>query len=284
MLEIWLICRFLLARFQLDHILSHREPRKRLKAFKTIPKDMPAAYDDVIQRIEKGSGGSDKDLAFRVLAWVFYALRPLTSDEFLEALAVGAEEEDSEDENSETSNEEERGLSCKKRSYDDVRDNMLRLDQLIECCKSLVECEEAGGTVRFVHYTVYEYVGRRLQDKIPTEGYLAKTCLSYLTLHDLAPNRLLTRKEYKRLSKSFLEYAKGFWIQHTKATENDRAVQKVVLTFLASESGIHWLQNQRKLGWRKSRSLAADGGTALHVVAFFGLERITSTGNHKKER
>ena len=77
-------CRFLLVEFQLTFILTSREPRKRLEAVSHIPLDLADAYFDVIDRVKP----SDKSLAFKVLSWLFHAMRPLLMDELREAMGV----------------------------------------------------------------------------------------------------------------------------------------------------------------------------------------------------
>src|SRR5436190_579279 len=115
----------------MDHVLTYREPRKRLKAVDTVPKDMSSSYADVIQRIEHSEPG-DRELGFKVLSWLFHAKRTLSMNELLEALAV-----------------EEFELNQR---LDDILHDMLSPRDVIECCKSLVGYDEPSGLISFTHF------------------------------------------------------------------------------------------------------------------------------------
>src|ERR1700738_3051885 len=147
--------RFLLAKFQLDHILSPREPRKRLEAISTVPKDMFAAYNGVMQRIENSG---DTELALKILSWLFRARRPLHMEELREALVLQLGDEDLNHE------------------------FMIPPAEIVECCKSLLVHEESSGLVRFTHYTVQRFIADKIHQKLPPISDLAKTCAAYLSL------------------------------------------------------------------------------------------------------
>jgi ankyrin repeat domain-containing protein 50 len=153
--------RFLLAKFQLDYILKPKEPRRRLKALETVPKDLPSAYHDVLDRIERSDDG-DTELALEVLSWISRAQRTLRMDELLECLVVEDDDVDLE------------------------RKFMLNPSEVVRSCQSLVIYNESSGLVQFVHYTVQEFVQSTIQSKLPPSIHLAMTCLTYLqsgTLH-----------------------------------------------------------------------------------------------------
>lgn len=105
--------RFLLTKIQLDHILSNRDPRQRLLALSTVPKDI-GSKSLHHYRIDK----VDKELALVILAWLYRAQRNLLMDELLEGLA---------------------------------RDFLLSPTDIIECCGSLVLHEESSGLFIEIH-------------------------------------------------------------------------------------------------------------------------------------
>ena len=127
-----------------------------MKAFKTVPKDMFSAYNDVMQRIENSRRRNDKDLAMRILSWLFRAQRTLRMDELLEALAIGPTRMDCDENDSDDGDQ------------DLIHENMLQPFQVIECCKSLVLYEESSGLVRFTHYTVQEFIAKSYSTGPPT--------------------------------------------------------------------------------------------------------------------
>jgi hypothetical protein len=264
---------------------------------------MSSAYDDVMQRIEKSSRGDDKDLAMRILVWLFRAQRTLTMDELLEALAVGAEDDSSDDNSSdddksdndksdnEGSDDDTPGDSRRKGNHDKVHDNMLPRDQVVECCKSLIQYEESSGLVRFIHYTVQEYIAKYLQHELPPAQYLAKTCLAYFALEEFDKPCTDEASMQSRVEKyKFSRYAAEFWAVHTKEVEDDETVQVAVLAFLASGNKRNYVLKIKaddsasafipftdsNFGQRYSRKIKADdsfvgGQTMLHVIAKNGL-------------
>jgi hypothetical protein len=85
--------RFLLAKLQMEHILSPRSPKAQLEGFKTVPKGLYSAYNGVIERIESGRQG-DADCAMRIFSWIYHARRILKMDELLEALVIAEYSQD----------------------------------------------------------------------------------------------------------------------------------------------------------------------------------------------
>jgi hypothetical protein len=247
-------CSFLLAKFQLDHVLNYREPRKRLKALETVPKDMSSAYDEVMERIEKSRSG-DKELAMNILSWILRAKRPLFMSELLEALAV--EDGDS----------------------DLNRECILQPYEVIDCCKSLVIHDETSDSVRFTHFTVQEFIKSRIQQNLPSEIGLAKTCLTYLTFDTF--DYFVVDEQYalNRMDKfKFSKYAAQFWALHIRGeAEKSSDVQKATLEFLKSVNKRNsMLQIEAYTCSRYGSASFTKRKTLLHVLAEKGLATIFS--------
>ena len=202
--------RFLLAKFQLDHILGFREPRKRMKALETVPGDMSSAYKDVVQRIEQGKTG-EKELAIKILSWLFYAFRPLLMDELLEALVVEDGDQDLQ------------------------RDYMLTATDVVECCKSLVVHEISTGLVRFPHFTVQEFIEGIKDSLLPTE-VVARTCLNYLAFDEFGKECCQYNSLMKRLENyKFSDYAARHVGDHLRGEpENSPNIQEIFVRVFAS--------------------------------------------------
>jgi ankyrin repeat protein len=232
-----------------DHVLSFREPRRRIDALKTIPNDLPSAYHEVMGRIEQ----SDKDLALRILGWLFRAQRVLRMDELLEALVVEEGDQDLE------------------------RESMLDASAVVECCKSLVLYEESSGLVRFTHETVQEFVAKNIPNLLQT-SVLAKTCLTYLAFYEFdkpCPEAELLKKRLERYR--FLRYAARYWAFHTREAEQCRGVQEAILSCLAGESKTNSiLQLEAFTASGGGGILVTSGQTLLHVIAERGLATICS--------
>jgi hypothetical protein len=79
--------RFLLAQLHMTSLATKEGPKAIRKALKTLPEGLHGTYDEMMRRIES-QNDDDKQLARRVLFWIFHALRPLTLGELQHALAV----------------------------------------------------------------------------------------------------------------------------------------------------------------------------------------------------
>ena len=235
-----------------------------MKALKTVPKDMSSAYNDVMERIKKSRDGKDKDLAMRILSWLFHAQRTLHMDELLEALAVGPGEDDSDVDDTDDDDQ------------DRIHGNMLQPFQVIECCKSLVLYDESSGLVRFTHYTVQQFIASHIKQSLPPAIDLAKTCLSYLgfdTFNQVCDSESMEKRVQKY---KFGSYAAQFWALHTKGeVEKSPDVQQAVLRLFASENKRNSiLQMNAYVSSSGDRLSFTKGQTLLHVIAKNGLAMI----------
>ena len=79
--------RFLLARLHMDSLAVESNRNGILKALETLPEGFEGTYDNALERINQ-QHTRHKDLAYRVLSWLFYAFRPLSLVELQCALAV----------------------------------------------------------------------------------------------------------------------------------------------------------------------------------------------------
>src|SRR5579859_2276403 len=79
--------RFLLASLQLSYVLNENLQINMKKALDTLPAAPDDAYEEIMNRIRNG-GKHSQGTAFRTLAWICHAARPLQMDELREALAV----------------------------------------------------------------------------------------------------------------------------------------------------------------------------------------------------
>ena len=121
------------------------------KALSSLPANEIEAYEQIMTRIRE-SKSHTSGTAIRTITWIFHAARLLRMDELLEALSV----------------EEQLGGNG--------GDLKFVSSDIIEMCHSLVVHDGFSGTVRFIHFTVQQYLGLY---KFPVIN-IAKTCLAYL--------------------------------------------------------------------------------------------------------
>jgi len=285
----------LLAKLQLDHVLSFRHPKKRMSAFKTVPRTPDLAYQDVLRRINERPG--DQDLVMEILGWIFHAQRILRMDELLEALSFGeddvaTENELSDDEKGQDDDDEESGGEDETDEEDkdaakadatadcelDLKGNqLLKPNEVLECCRGLVVYEESTGLVQFSHETVRTFIERELEPEHPTAINIAKTCITYLASVQF-DSPCVDKKSLKERAQKykFSRYAAQFWGLHTRGeAENEPDVQRAILSLLASENkkdSMLQLETYANSSW--GNISFTKGQTLLHVIAKNGLATI----------
>ena len=207
------------------------------KALNTLPAAPDDAYQEIMNRI-KNAGKYSQGTAFRTLAWIFHAARPLRMDELLEALDVH---------DAWLENEEVTQLPVTGDDYD--------VAAILKNCQSLVRYDEPSGIVRFAHPTVQNFLEG--QD-IPGPSELAMTCMTFLGFRD---------SEYKRVeSHEFYKYALRFWALHTRGeAERFENIQRAIVRLLSDE-------NERTSRLRATNPWNRSAGqTWLHIAAEQGL-------------
>jgi ankyrin repeat protein len=208
-------------------------------------------YTEAIQRIE-GQLKGHRELAKRVLSWITFAKRPLTTTEICCALAVEPEETEIDP------------------------DNVPDIEDIVSVCAGLVVVDQESALIRLVHYTTQEFF-ERTGNELVTNSQLdiTRTCLAYLCFDAFQSGSCTADKEYeKRLQEHhFLDYAAKYWGEHARAVEDDVAGQ--VCMFLYSTSLSCAVQVLRVPVY-KSRGYSGNHPTTtpLHELAHFGLAAI----------
>jgi hypothetical protein len=162
---------------------------------------LDVAYAEAIQRIE-GQLEGHRELAKRVLLWITFAKRPLTTTEICCALAVEPEETEIDP------------------------DNVPDSEDIVSVCAGLVVVDEGSALIRLVHYTTQEFFERTGNAWIPeSQLHIARTCLTYLCFDAFQSGSCAADKEYeKRLQEhQFLDYAAKYWGEHARVVEDDVA-------------------------------------------------------------
>ncbi|KAK7177829.1 hypothetical protein PSPO01_16121, partial [Paraphaeosphaeria sporulosa] len=168
--------RFLLARLYTESLLDKRTVKGVKSALGRLSKGSAAlndAYDEAIQRID-GQLGGDQALAKKVLAWITYARRPLTTAELCCALAV------------------ERNKS----ELDP--DNVPDVEDLLSVCAGLIIVDQESAVIRLVHYTTQEYFERIRDTWFPGAPMcIASACLTYLSFDLFQTGSCSSDKEFE---------------------------------------------------------------------------------------
>ncbi|TFK17521.1 ankyrin [Coprinopsis marcescibilis] len=165
---------FLLASLHLDMLKECASEHDVRKALDGLPQGLDGMYDATMARI-KGLPEPQAELAKRVLIWVTYAQRPLMAEELVLAVSV-----------------------CPETFRFNDKLEPAGIDSILSLCCGLVQVDsttdwqdELVNLVRFVHYSVAEYMVKRFQLYYPDDPHalIASTCIAFLRhygFHDVS--------------------------------------------------------------------------------------------------
>jgi ankyrin repeat protein len=248
--------RFLLARLHIDSLLDKRTKSKVQSTLETLSmgsKALDEAYEDAIERI-KGQLPEDTALASRVLSWITYAQRALTTEEIRHALAVELDES---------------SLNL---------DNLLDVEDIVSVCAGLVTIDEESNIIRLVHYTTQEYF-ERIRDEWNPSAQLDITsiCLTYLCFDAFKGGACSTDQDFeKRLQQNvFLDYAAKHWGQHA-VTVQDK-IYELACIFLLQSRLVSSAMQAMLVSDSKYKGYSRESptqSTGLHLIVRFRLPRI----------
>ena len=194
-------------------LATKKDPNAIRKALKTLPEGLHGTYDEVMRRIES-QNDDDKQLARRVLFWIFYALRPLTLGELQHALAVEPGELELDE------------------------GNIIDGELLASPCAGLVVADRESNIVRLVHYTTQEYLEQNPPDWFSTvQTEIARTCLTYLSFSTFAQGPCTSIESFDdRVEKhAFLHYGTGNLITHLQSLQKlEDSVSELIFNFVIS--------------------------------------------------
>jgi ankyrin repeat protein len=245
--------RFLLPALQIREILDQVTKSDVRRALRNLSADISEAFKSTIDRI-KGQSGSRRNLAFRTLMFISHAKRSLTIDELRHALAVRMEEENLD------------------------RDNLLSLKTILDSCNGLVEVVESSK-LRFVHFTLEEYL--RTDHGLFENGDLeiTKVCLRYMTLEPLKTLPWTNRNDFDRALADFpfLDYSSFEFGHHAREVSVDQ-VRDLALSFFNSKTHLLTVARVRDSKspdlrkWKeKMTQWAFSGGAAISLASSFGM-------------
>lgn len=226
------------------------------RALEAIPGEISDIYEKTLTRICT-QFKDHAELAMRCLAWIFYAHRPLTAIELRHALAVEPGDE--------------------ALDPSGIHD----LDFLLSICGGLVTLEHEHDTIRFVHYTVQEYLASVSERLFPdTEIFISQTCLTYLSFRSFQTGAIRCNVKggskalsQRRKDHPFLDYAAHYWGKHARGRpELNQAIFNMILRFLSDSKLSSTSQQLVYLGPLNISS--SFRFSPLHVAARRGLDTV----------
>lgn len=160
------------------------------------------------------------------------------------------------------------------------RENFIDPKLIVGSCYGLVEIDEKSSTIRFVHYSLQEYIkSHRHGLFVNGDVKITKICLRYLSLDSTKDLHTKNVQSFLRALEDlpFLDYAATEWGYHAAKVSPDE-VKDLALKFLTSSSHLlaatrvrdHRSQYFRK--WRERMyAWAMSDGAGISLCASFGL-------------
>ncbi|TGO30135.1 hypothetical protein BPAE_0007g00080 [Botrytis paeoniae] len=164
---------FIIARLHMDALVDTQVDDLLMNTLYNLPETLDARYESTLERI-RGKREPLKDIAEKVLAWVSYAIEPLSVQELRHALATNMVINGVNllDDANTMLNED--GLFNEK--------YMTKENDITAYCCGLVVVD-IDNDVRFVHRSVQEYFEKKKMQKFPDFEYqIALACAKYLTI------------------------------------------------------------------------------------------------------
>jgi len=177
---------FLAAQLYIKFLASKTSVKAVKKALNALPSTLDEIYKEAMERIEQSPY---KTLAFKVLIWIVYAVRPLQLEEVLHAVAL--DELEPEDESI-------------------TEDCLTPPSIILNACAGIIRIDKESNVVGLVHKTTQEYFDKNGINHFPdAHKDITTSSLRYLSLHVFSSGYCPSNELYERRLKenALLDYA-----------------------------------------------------------------------------
>ncbi|RMZ42525.1 hypothetical protein AFCA_009949 [Aspergillus flavus] len=252
---------FLWVRLMGKQLFPGKNKNQIRRTLDSMPQGLEQTYRREIHSIIN-LGISEKTWAIGILRWTYFAARPLTVRELTEALLT----------------ETNTLTTFPFHEMPDTWDEYYVNDQIRRYCQSLIDIRGSPAasitthTVHFIHTSVKEFLsqtsmcamdqGFSFSEVAKEHELLARTCLTYLSLDDVAvddPYDLRTLQDIKETFQ-FLEYASLCWYDHMFRSENGHWRLEQFIRVLFDPSSTRWMM------WSEMISQNLWPGSTLHPI------------------
>ena len=177
----------------MDGICKQGNSDQVREQLKRLPLNLPETYKQMWERI-KVEG--NEPIASKALAWLLYAVRPLSPREITQAVAVDL------------------GSST-------FRQHMYPVEHIIAACGNFVSLDTKQNVLRFEHYSVQEFLkGHEFKE---AGSDIARSCFTVLSLYEPRPPR------------DFYDYVARYWQEHAKSWKDTGDPTDPIERFLFAE-------------------------------------------------
>ncbi|KAL9617060.1 MAG: hypothetical protein Q9160_008133 [Pyrenula sp. 1 TL-2023] len=239
--------RFLFAKLYWETVKAQLNAADIQETLENLPEKLSHLYQQIVKRVREQDDTVGRKLAFRVLARVFFAKRPLSLAELQHMLATRSGDKD----------------------YNRMRE--VDSEDILQSTAGLITIEAEGMAVKLSHQTLEEY----FQEEQPAE--FAKTQLEMasecLTVIDYAFPSSNAVKNDLRGRWPLATYASEHWGDHVAPALYDESIKKRAMAILGNSARVQTLV---KAAWETDANNfnswdAWKGIHPLHVSAWFGL-------------
>jgi ankyrin repeat protein len=245
------------------NVLEHLETAKEVReALNSLPPTYDGCYEFTLKQIEM-KDTVQRNLAFKVLAWLSHALGGLTVKALQDALSVQAGDEKVDEE------------------------KQIPVDDLISVCSGLVVTDNVNGTqnISLLNQTASRYL-KNIQSASFPPGHeiILKACLAYLSLPVFSDLCFFKIRAHERARQHpFYEYAAKYWSGHAIQGNLESTFRDSIVNFLESNqrhSADEFLSSGRPSAWGCdtgtpwtdwNKHSISRRDTPLHAAATYGL-------------
>jgi ankyrin repeat protein len=246
---------------QVQDILSQLTKSEVRRALHDRSANLAEVFKSTIERMlslpaDPRHAMNQRNLAIKTLMWISHAKRVLTVTELQHALAVRLDDSELD------------------------RENFVEPQLVVDSCFGLVEIDKESSTIRFVHYSLQEYLKSHDHGLFENgDMEVTRVCLRYMSLNSVKDLHVKNLPTFiKALDDlAFLNYAATEWGFHaTKVTPD--AVKDIACKFLNSSPHLLSVARVRdhnspyfRKWYVRMYAWAYSGGAGISVCAHFGL-------------
>ena len=220
----------------MDGICKQGNSDQVREQLKRLPLNLPETYKQMWDRI-KAEG--NEPIASKALAWLLYAVRPLSPEEITQAVAV-------------------------ELSSSAFQQYMYPVEHIIAACGNFVSLDTKQNVLRFEHYSVQEFLkGREFKE---AGSDIARSCFTVLSLSD-PPSP----------PPDVYRYVATYWQEHAKSWKDTGDPTDPIERFLFGEvSPQSWTRYTEdkvlRQGWNGPFSwLGPLNPEPIHLICHFNL-------------
>ena len=218
----------------MDGICKQGNSDQVREQLKRLPLNLPETYKQMWERI-KVEG--NEPIASKALAWLLYAVRPLSPEEITQAVAV------------------ELGSTA-------FQQHMYPVEHIIAACGNFVSLDTKQNVLRFEHYSVQEFLkGHKFKE---AGSDIARSCFTVLSLYEPPPPL------------DFYGYVATYWQEHAKSWKDTGDPTDPIERFLFDEvSPQGWTRYTEDIflrSWRRPLDwLGPLKPEPIHLICHFNL-------------